>query len=37
MQRFICFLGALTILLGVGGSASAGYWEVQYDLAGSST
>jgi hypothetical protein len=35
MQRFISFLGALTVLLGVGGSASAGYWEVEYDLAGS--
>jgi hypothetical protein len=37
MQRFISFFGALTILLGVGGSASAGYWEVVYDLTGSTT
>jgi len=35
MQRSILLLGALTVLLGVGGSASAGYWEVEYDLAGS--
>jgi hypothetical protein len=37
MRRIIRLLGVLAILLGVAGSASAGYWEVVYDLAGSTT
>jgi hypothetical protein len=37
MRRLILLLGLLAIVLGVGGSASAGYWEVVYDLAGSTT
>jgi hypothetical protein len=35
MRRLISLLGALTILLGVSGSASGAYWEVTYDLTGS--
>jgi hypothetical protein len=37
MRRLIYLLGILAVVLGVGGSASAGYWEVVYDLAGSTT
>lgn len=37
MHGVITRLGALAILLGVAGPASAGYWEVVYDLTGSTT
>jgi hypothetical protein len=35
MHRIALLLGLLTVLLAVGGSARAGYWEVDYDLTGS--
>lgn len=37
MQRSLLLLGALAVLLGIGGTANAGYWSVVYDLAGSTT
>jgi len=37
MRRLTLLLGLLAIVLGVGGSATAGYWEVTYDLAGSTS
>lgn len=37
MHGVITLLGALTIVLGVAGPASAGYWQVVYDLTGSTT
>lgn len=37
MRRSLLLLSALTVLLGIGGTASAGYWSVVYDLAGSTT
>jgi len=35
MRKFTTLLGALAMLLALGSSANAGYWEVTYDLAGS--
>jgi len=35
MRRLILLLGLMAFVLGIGGSAGAGYWEVVYDLAGS--
>jgi hypothetical protein len=37
MRRLTLLLGLLAIVLSVGGSAGAGYWEVTYDLTGSTS
>ena len=37
MRRLTLLLGLLAIVLGVGGSATADYWEVKYDLTGSTS
>lgn len=35
MNKLLTLLGTLALVLAIGGSANAGYWEVTYDLAGS--